>query len=76
MLLLINNEVLVFKEKGKQKELYKVITVIDKNVTVLINISDKTLTFRNIYVKPYIQLKKTFFINNNNFLKKRLYILT
>ncbi len=46
--------------------------ITDKNVTILTNASDKTLTFRNIYVKPYIQPKKTFFINKNDFLKKEI----
>ncbi len=44
--------------------------IIDKNVTILINVLDKTLTFRNIYVKLYIQLKEIFFNNKNDFLKK------
>ncbi len=44
--------------------------VINKDVIILTNASDKTLTFRNIYVKPYIQPKETFPINKNDSIKK------
>ncbi len=40
--------------KKNWKEPYKVVIVTDKDVTVLTSISEKTLTFRNIYIKPYI----------------------
>ncbi len=49
--------------------------VTDKNVIILINASNKTLTFRNIYVKSYIQSKKTPFVNKDNSPpKKTIYL--
>ncbi len=59
MLFLISNNVLIYREKGGWKEPYKVITVIDKDVIVIFNVLNNTLIFRNIYVKFYIQLKKS-----------------
>ncbi len=44
--------------------------IINKNVIILTNASNKTLTFRNIYVKPYIQPKKTSFNNKNDSSEK------
>ncbi len=44
----------IYKEKGGWKGLYKVITVINKDVTVISNVSNNILIFKNIYIKFYI----------------------
>ena len=52
MLFLISNEVLVYRKKEGWKGPFKVIAIINKDVTIL-NVTGGILIFRNTYVKLY-----------------------